>query len=341
MIEQVFRRNHTSCGIARARRRTCPCLPNASASQQKWASDAGPSSKVPFALRWLQAELPYFLGKPRESLERMYSLLEYCRLELGRCTSGSAVHTPGASPSVLRASWCAVFLWSRIFHIHSSCQCIYPGNAIAESAAPPALAELYNRRQQMVVATLVNHHIRLDALGCRHHYFFYSKRHFHQDHIDPAASAGACTSQMQAFVEQCGMSVRAREYVVALRWLGWLLDRRKGDAQLQSKVGYVQLVLGDLKAAAASFQSVADLVAAAGAAVSAAGRRLMRRNRGLLLFAEQDFKGAPAPPLHLLIFALRVANLLLPQHTGVLMHATWHDHQDQYITCCTPTTSLL
>ncbi len=79
---------------------------------------------------------------------------------------------------------------------------------------------------------------------------------------------------------------------MALRWLAWLLDRRKGDVELLSRTGYVQLVLGDLRAAAASFQDVIAAVAAAGPAATPADRRLLRRNQGLLLFAEQDYKGA-------------------------------------------------
>lgn len=94
----------------------------------------------------------------------------------------------------------------------------------------------------------------------------------------------------------CLLDGRAREYVVALRWLGWLLERRKGDVQLLSKVGYVQLVLGDLRAAAASFQNVIKVVASAGPEATPADRRLVHHNQGLLLFAEQDYKGMPAAP---------------------------------------------
>ena len=96
---------------------------------------------------------------------------------------------------------------------------------------------------------------------------------------------------------------RSRDYVVALRWLAWLLERRKGDVQLLSKIGYVQLVLGDLRAAAASFQDVIKAVAAAGPEATPANRRLVRRNQGLLLFAEQDYKGRPAAsaPIYLTI----------------------------------------
>ncbi|BDA49206.1 Trafficking protein particle complex subunit 12 [Coccomyxa sp. Obi] len=175
----------------------------------------GPSSKVPFALRWLQAVLPFLLGKQKEAVERTYDLLEFCRLQVEKCASG-----PDAQP--------------------------VGDSTLEEDGAPLELSELWNRRQEMVVAMLVGHH------------------------------------------------TRAREYVVALRWLGWLLDRRKGDVQLLSKIGYVQLVLGDLRAAAASFQDVIRAVAAAGPLATPADRRLVRRNQGLLLFAEQDYKGAEA-----------------------------------------------
>jgi hypothetical protein len=47
---------------------------------------------------------------------------------------------------------------------------------------------------------------------------------------------------------------RAREHVVALRWLARLRARRPGDAALLSRLGYVQLCLGDLQAAAQTFQ---------------------------------------------------------------------------------------
>jgi hypothetical protein len=90
-----------------------------------------------------------------------------------------------------------------------------------------------------------------------------------------------------------GAARRNRQYVVALRWLGWLLERRKGDAELLSRVGYVQLILGDIKAAAVTFQKVMALVAEGGPDVPRASKHLVRRNQGLLKFAEQDYRGSP------------------------------------------------
>ena len=50
---------------------------------------------------------------------------------------------------------------------------------------------------------------------------------------------------------------RAKEFAAALEWLGWGLDRLPEDPQLQARVGYVQLSLGDIAAAAKTFQVLA------------------------------------------------------------------------------------
>ena len=43
---------------------------------------------------------------------------------------------------------------------------------------------------------------------------------------------------------------------MALRWLELLTARRQHDAELLSRLGYVQLCIGDLQAAAATFVKV-------------------------------------------------------------------------------------
>ena len=50
------------------------------------------------------------------------------------------------------------------------------------------------------------------------------------------------------------MHARAREFVAAFEWLSWGLDRRPHDLQLRSRVGYLQLAVGDIAAAGSTFQ---------------------------------------------------------------------------------------
>ena len=40
---------------------------------------AGAGSLVPFALRWLQAELPGLAGQDQEGIQAQYKLLDWCR----------------------------------------------------------------------------------------------------------------------------------------------------------------------------------------------------------------------------------------------------------------------
>ena len=81
---------------------------------------------------------------------------------------------------------------------------------------------------------------------------------------------------------------RAREYVTALRWLANAQDAYPDDGALLSRIGYVQLALGDLRAASATLGQAAAVLPLGGTSAQAA---LARRNRALLLFAEQDYQG--------------------------------------------------
>ncbi len=47
--------------------------------------------------------------------------------------------------------------------------------------------------------------------------------------------------------------------MVAMKWLAWLLRRRKKDPELVSQMGYIQLIIGDTAAAAVSFRQVSLL----------------------------------------------------------------------------------
>jgi len=154
-----------------------------------------------------------------------------------------------------------------------------------------------------------------------------------------------------------GGGAQGREFAPALTWLAWLLARHPRAPDLLERAAFVQLALGDTRAAAASFERaaaaaaeaaglgdarpgsglgpphadslagvVAKLAAGApgaaatgarpdaepgadaepaearaegGAAAVAQLERLARRGRGLQLFAEGEYKGAP--PTHALL----------------------------------------
>lgn len=72
--------------------------------------------------------------------------------------------------------------------------------------------------------------------------------------------------------------------MVALKWLSTALREMGGDPAIWQKVGYVQLMMGDAEAAAASFSRAVR--------GGSAGRLLARRCNALLAFANSDFPGA-------------------------------------------------
>lgn len=55
-------------------------------------------------------------------------------------------------------------------------------------------------------------------------------------------------------VSSRSLAYRAREYAAAFEWLGWALDQQPDDPVLRSRVGYLQMAVGDINAAIATFQ---------------------------------------------------------------------------------------
>jgi predicted Zn-dependent protease len=79
--------------------------------------------------------------------------------------------------------------------------------------------------------------------------------------------------------------LKAKQHAPALQWLRILERRRRGDPQVLSMVGYVQMMVGDLAAAEEMFHRVA-------AQGTPRAEALTGRNRSLLLFARRKFREA-------------------------------------------------
>ncbi|CAK9256119.1 unnamed protein product [Sphagnum jensenii] len=81
-----------------------------------------------------------------------------------------------------------------------------------------------------------------------------------------------------------------KQFVVALQWLNQLLARTPTDGNLLSKVGYVQLQLGDIEGAQLTFSKVEALLSDPPSDTLLIN--LVGRNRGLLHFAEKQYSKA-------------------------------------------------
>lgn len=170
-------------------------------SQEYFVSTSqGPQSRVPFALRLAECEIPAKLARWKDSQDAYYRLLHLCRQRV--------------EPS-------------------------------PEGGSDDGMHGLWREREERVVA----------ALFCQH--------------------------------------LRMKDYHVALTWLAWLGQRHEDNLSLLCTRGRLQLLIGHTQAAAATFQEVANMVAADPES-SPESQLLPQMNKGLLLYAQGNTPGALA-----------------------------------------------
>ncbi|XP_024537962.1 trafficking protein particle complex subunit 12 isoform X2 [Selaginella moellendorffii] len=95
-------------------------------------------SMVPFSLRWLHAAIPYRIGQASTSMERMYSLLDYCSQK-----EEKALAADGKS--------------EEIDEIFSSFR--LDGGVLDEEQRSNALARRWKRRKEIVNFAIINLHL--------------------------------------------------------------------------------------------------------------------------------------------------------------------------------------
>ncbi|KAL9245725.1 hypothetical protein vseg_019344 [Gypsophila vaccaria] len=144
-------------------------------------------SMIPFALRWLHAVLPSFVGRKTDSIDRLYLLL-----------------------------------------------------SLARSRDTPA----WRRRADTIASTIISLH--------------------------------------------CGQ----KEYSVAIGLLKELISRDVENVELISKLGYVELQVGDIDGAKARFNRVEKLVREKEEVVVVGGRNLVGRNKALVYLVGKDYVSA-------------------------------------------------
>lgn len=92
---------------------------------------AGSVSLVPFALRWLQAELPGLAGQPQDAVQPMYSLLGWCQQQREEAEAGGGGCTAMAlgTSHAARLSLCAARCLHSAYRLplpHFLCKVRYP-----------------------------------------------------------------------------------------------------------------------------------------------------------------------------------------------------------------------
>ncbi|KAK9814551.1 hypothetical protein WJX72_007745 [[Myrmecia] bisecta] len=121
-------------------------------------------SRVPFVLRWLQAELPGRLGKPTETLDRLYRLLAFCQQHLqedSMLQRMQSMHIVRQLTSLAGPSLPSPASAYNLHGVSSMTDVAMQGlHSDAMDMGMAAYRTLWTRRQQMVVFSLLNHHLR-------------------------------------------------------------------------------------------------------------------------------------------------------------------------------------
>lgn len=158
---------------------------------------SGPVSLVPFAMRWISAQLPGLLGRAAYAVDELYKLAAQCQQ-----------HGDGT-----------------------------------------------DRRTRLVLFTLVNYHVRYDmcSILCQLPTMLRTSTCVGDD-----AYSGSCCFVIDTATILS--TYRSKEYVCALQLCNQLLIATPDDPDVLSKVAYIQLLMGDIAAAA----KTVDLVGAMG-----------------------------------------------------------------------------
>ncbi|KAF5192674.1 Trafficking protein particle complex subunit 12-like protein [Thalictrum thalictroides] len=157
-------------------------------------------SMVPFALRWIHAEIPLRLGKRQETLDRLYSLLDFVRLKLEMCESSLNV-------------------------------CV----------------DQWKKREAFLISLILSHHLN------------------------------------------------NKEFGICLMLITDLLNGDLNNPLLLSKLGYIQMQLGDLEGSKVSFDKVEILMKEgnSGGLLSEIGfKNLVNRNKAMIYMVGKDYVSA-------------------------------------------------
>jgi hypothetical protein len=96
---------------------------------------------VPFALRWLHAQLPALLGRPKEGGEQLYSLLELCRRQEESSSAAASAAAPGAKHSLFPVPELLVPCQARNRNPHPYYQLLFCWGARWRAAAAGAVGQ--------------------------------------------------------------------------------------------------------------------------------------------------------------------------------------------------------
>eukprot|EP00250_Pteridium_aquilinum_P015448 c22582_g1_i1 orf=399-1796(-) len=257
-------------------------------------------SMVPFVLRWLHAELPYHLNQPSLTMERLYSLYDRCQQRIDDLLASDNSTEVVSNANTDRAA---------IVDDHHEKSELHQ-----ESVASPQIADLKNatavKDLQLAgdagefqdpakgISTSSNDNLQpAQAEPDSEFGDFVSGMNAAINDLEKSTKDGDGITvtvanlwkrwqQRQEFIMNCivGHHLIQRDFVVVLKWFKQLLKVHPSDPWLLSKLGYVQMQMGDLSGASYTFSEVENIVSKTEVANSfqlSVLKGLVSRNKGL------------------------------------------------------------
>jgi Flp pilus assembly protein TadD len=226
-------------------------------------------SMVPFALRCMHAELPHRTGQTSTTMERLYALLAHCNSRIESLQAASAgstnVFAPSDTPTINDVP--AEEKDVNVELVEGN-----PEGGKEEAGDEKFLEEVSTSREEEDFGEFVA--------------------------SETATTVSAAVKPLLVWMRRkeaviynlVSHHLHQKQFVVALQWLNRLLARTPTDGNLLSKVGYVQLQLGDIEGAQLTFSKVEALLSDPPSDTLLIN--LVGRNRGLLHFAEKQYSKA-------------------------------------------------
>jgi len=277
-------------------------------------------SMVPFALRCMHAELPHRTGQTSTTMERLYALLTHCNSRVSHSSvfTISPLHVrilhlltvvrPLSFFDRPRTGLETVSHTSYLLGLSDQIESLQAASAGSTNVFAPSDTPTINdvpAEEKDVNVELVegNPEGGKEEAGDEKFLEEVGTSREEEDFGEFVASETATT--VSAAVKPLLVWMRRKEaviynlvshhlhqkqFVVALQWLNRLLARTPTDGNLLSKVGYVQLQLGDIEGAQLTFSKVEALLSDPPSDTLLIN--LVGRNRGLLHFAEKQYSKA-------------------------------------------------
>ncbi|KAL3679197.1 hypothetical protein R1sor_022153 [Riccia sorocarpa] len=256
-------------------------------------------SMVPFALRWLQAELPHRLGKTSTTIDLLYDLLAHCNERIDFLQSSIEQRSKRDSESREQSTVTADS--AKEDRQEENSNPAVPATeekehketvntSVEEDGSPSPKVELPTEEPAMSDVGsnfLPSEVIEDDDFG-----------DFVTSTVDEGNTVYSTLlnrwrrRQEVVLCSVLGHHLSQKDYMVCLKWLEDLVKKRPHDVVVLSKFGYVQLQLGDLYGARRTFATVEAICEQQGRSGSSLIARLLARNRGLLYFSLKQYPKA-------------------------------------------------